>query len=66
MCYLCEKYYKTVTVQYSTADCVSWVPRLALLDLGTSWTYECAFRMKLICCEGLTIGKNCGKSALGT
>ena len=31
--YLCEKYYKPVTVQYYIADCVSWVPRLNLLDL---------------------------------
>ena len=33
---------KHVTVQYSTtvADCVSWVPRLTLLDLGTNWSYE--------------------------
>ena len=37
MYYLCEKYYKyyctVIVVQYYTADCVSWVPRLTLLDL---------------------------------
>ena len=33
--YLCEKYYKAITVQYDIADCVSWGPRLTLLDLGT-------------------------------
>ena len=33
MYYLCEKYYKPITVQYYIADCVSWVPRLTLLDL---------------------------------
>ena len=35
VCYrfLCEKYYKPITVQYSIADCVSWVPMLTLLDL---------------------------------
>ena len=33
MYYLCEKYYKPITVQYYTANCVTWVPRLALLDL---------------------------------
>ena len=30
MYYLCEKYYKPITVQYYIADCVSWVPRLTL------------------------------------
>lgn len=30
---LCEKYYKLITVQSYMADCVSWVPRLILLDL---------------------------------
>ena len=38
MYYLCEKYYKPITIQYYIADCVSWVPRLTLLDLGTNWT----------------------------
>ena len=33
MYYLCEKYHKPITVQYCVADCVSWVPRLTLLDL---------------------------------
>ena len=33
MYYLCEKYYKPITVQYYIADSVSWVPRLTLLDL---------------------------------
>ena len=33
MYYLCEKYYKPIMVQYYIADCVSWVPRLTLLDL---------------------------------
>ena len=32
MCYLCEKYYKPISVQYYVADCVTWGPRLALLD----------------------------------
>ena len=31
--YLCEKYYKPIIVQYYIADCVSWVPRLILLEL---------------------------------
>ena len=38
MYYLCEKYYKPITVQYYIADCVSWVPRLTLLGLRTYWT----------------------------
>ena len=33
MCYLYEKYYKPITVQYYIADCVTWVPKLTLLDL---------------------------------
>ena len=28
-----DKYYKPITVQYYTADCVTWVPPLTLLDL---------------------------------
>ena len=35
--YLREKYYKPIPVQYYRADCVSWVPRLTLLDLRTNW-----------------------------
>ena len=41
MYYLCEKYYKPITVQYYIVSCVSWVPRLTLLDLRTNWTYTC-------------------------
>ena len=38
MYYLCEKYYKSITVQYYIANCVSCVPRLILLDLWIhSW-----------------------------
>ena len=33
MYYLCEKYYKPIPVQYYIGDCLSWVPRLTLLDL---------------------------------
>ena len=49
MYYLCEKYYKPITVQYYIADCVSWVPRLTLLDLGTNRTYRCTLGTELIC-----------------
>ena len=33
---LYEKYYKPTIVWYYIANCVSWVPKLTLLDLGTS------------------------------
>ena len=33
MYYSCEMYYKPITLQYYIADCVSWVPRLTLLDI---------------------------------
>ena len=33
MCYLWEKYCKPTIVQCYIANCVSWVPRLTLLDL---------------------------------
>ena len=36
MYYLCEKYYNSIPVGYRIADCVSWVSRLTLLDLGLS------------------------------
>ena len=44
MHYLCEKYYKPITVQYYVADCVSGVLRLTWLDLemcswNGTWSY---------------------------
>ena len=48
MFYLCEKYYKTITVQYCISHCAGWVPRLTLLDLQTNWTCKCALKMELI------------------
>ena len=48
MYYLCEKYYKLITVQFYIADCVSWEPRLTLLDLQTNWTYKRALRTELV------------------
>ena len=53
MYYLCEKYYKPITVQYYIANCVSWVPSLTLLDLQTNWTYERTLGMKLARMWGL-------------
>ena len=44
MYYLCEKYYKPITVQYYIADSVSWVLRLTSLNLRTNWTYKLALR----------------------
>ena len=35
MYYLCEQYYKPITAQYYIADCISWTPRLTLLDKTT-------------------------------
>ena len=48
MYYFCKKCYKPITAQYYTADCISWVPRLTLLDLGTNKTYECTLRMEYV------------------
>ena len=47
MYYLCAKHNKPITVQYYIADCVSWVPRLTLLNLRTDWTYEHALGKEL-------------------
>ena len=52
--FLCEKYYKPTTVWYPIADCVSWVLRLILLDLGTNWIMN-VLRTELIHVEGLTV-----------
>ena len=52
MYYLCEKYYKPATVQDCTDDCVSWVPRLPVLDFWTNWMYEHALGMELIRIQG--------------
>ena len=56
MCFLfvfcifsCKEYYKTTTVQYHIADCISWVPRLTLLGFAYKQIglNECALRMQL-------------------
>ena len=47
MYHSCKNYYKPIAVQYYIAGCVSWVPRLTLLDLQTNWSYECTLRMEL-------------------
>ena len=48
MYYLHAKYYKPITVQYYTAHCVSWIPRLTLLDLQKNRTYEHVLRKDLV------------------
>ena len=45
---LFKKYHKSITVQHCIADCVSWVPRLTLLDLRTNWTNELALGIELV------------------
>ena len=60
MYYLYEKYYKPVTVEYSITNCVSWVPRLTLFDLGTNWTYELALGTELIRMYGTYCISVCG------
>ena len=52
MYYSCEKYYKPITVQYHITYCISWVPKLTLLDL---WT--CSWNRTLFVCRGLTVLK---------
>ena len=54
MCYVSEKHYKPITVQYYTADSISWVPRLTLLDLQ-NWTWESTVRTELVWMWGLTV-----------
>ena len=46
--YLCEKYYKPITVQYDITKSVNWVRRLTLLDLRTIGTYKSTLGTKLI------------------
>ena len=59
MYYLCEKYYKHITVQCCVANCISWVPRLTLSDLQTnylrihSWNGTCSYLWGLLCCSTL-------------
>ena len=43
MHYLGEKYYKSITVQYYTANGLSWISRLTLFDLRANWTLRMEF-----------------------
>ena len=58
MCYLCEKYYKPVTVPYYIANCVSLVPRLTLLDLPTYGIYKVPSKWNSFIGKGLTVVGN--------
>ena len=53
MYYLCEKYYKSITVHYYIDNCVSWVPRLTLEDLGKNWTFK--HTLEKLIYKGLTV-----------
>ena len=46
VCYLYEKCYKPIAVQYYIADAVRWVPELTLLGL-TNKMNACALGMEL-------------------
>ena len=52
MDYLCEKCHKPSTVPHYIAICVSWVPRLTLLDSWTNWPHKHALQMEHICSQG--------------
>ena len=54
ICYFCEKYYKSITVQNYIVDCVSWVPRLTLLDLQIGLTNALS-ELNSFICRGLTV-----------
>ena len=52
MYYLCEKYYKSITLQYYVANCVSWAPRLTSFDLQMrSWIETCSLIADLLYCS---------------
>ena len=55
MYYLCEKYYKPITVWYYEADCVSWVPRLTLVDLGQTGLMNLLSEHNSFVCRGLRL-----------
>ena len=55
LCVICVKYFKPSAVQYYITDCVSWLPGLTLLDLGTNWTYERSLRTDLVHMKGTYI-----------
>ena len=50
MYYVCEKYYKPITVQHYIANYVSWVPRIA------SWTQQTKLGLKMHSWNGTHLG----------
>ena len=52
--YLCEKYYKAITVRYHIANGISWVTRLTLLVLQSGLT-NLLSEWNLFVCRGLTL-----------
>ena len=54
VCFICIIYVKYIIniVQCYIADCVSWVPRLTLLELQTDWTYKCILGTEFVCMQG--------------
>ena len=44
-----------ITVQYYIANCVTWVPRLPLLDLLINWTYKHVLGWNSFICGILTV-----------
>ena len=54
--HLCEKDYKLITIQYNIAYCVSWVPRLTLMDLQTHFGLtNLHLEWNSLVCRGLTV-----------
>ena len=53
MDYLCEKCHRPSAIPYYIAVCVSWVPRLTLLDSWTNWAHKHALQMEHICSQGI-------------
>lgn len=47
-----EKYFKPITLQYYIANCDSWVLKLTLLYLKTTWTYKFALGTEFVCMYG--------------
>ena len=64
MYYLCEKYYKPITVQYYIADCVSWVPRITLLDLAKIGLTNTLLEQNSFVCKGLTVSQTGSKAEI--
>ena len=53
-----KKYYKPMQVSHCIADCVSWVPRLTLLDFQTNGLMNVLLEQSSFICRGLAIWKS--------